>query len=60
MNTTLLVRVDGSDTAEAESYWLFVSDTTGEPVIRSIGHYHDTFRRTADGWKMSHRKISPG
>jgi hypothetical protein len=61
VNTTLLVRVDGSDTAEAESYWLFIGDTnTGAPKLRGIGHYHDTFRRTPDGWKMSYRRISPG
>jgi hypothetical protein len=61
VNTTLLVRVDGSDTAEAESYWLFIGDTnTAEPKLRGIGHYQDTFRRTPDGWKMANRKIRPG
>jgi hypothetical protein len=61
VNTTLLVRVDGSDTAHAESYWLFIGDTnTAEPKLRGIGHYEDTFRRTPDGWKMANRKIRPG
>ncbi len=61
VNTTLAVRVDGSDTAEAESYWMFVGATdTGEPKVRGIGHYLDTFRRTPDGWKLARRRITPG
>jgi 3-phenylpropionate/cinnamic acid dioxygenase small subunit len=61
VNTTLAVRVDGSDTAEAESYWLFVAETnSAEPKVRGIGHYRDTFRRTRDGWKMARREIIPG
>jgi 3-phenylpropionate/cinnamic acid dioxygenase small subunit len=61
VNTTLAVRVDGSDTAEAESYWMFVGDTnTGAPQVRGIGHYHDQFRRTPEGWKLARRTITPG
>jgi 3-phenylpropionate/cinnamic acid dioxygenase small subunit len=60
VNTTLAVRVDGSDTAEAESYWLFVGDTLGTPVVRSIGHYHDRFARTPGGWKLAFRQITTG
>lgn len=61
VNTTLAVRVDGSDTAEAESYWIFVGATdTDSPQLRGIGHYHDQFRRTPDGWKLARRTITPG
>jgi 3-phenylpropionate/cinnamic acid dioxygenase small subunit len=61
VNTTLAVRVDGTDTAEAESYWMFVGDTTSAaPVVRGIGRYHDTFRRTPAGWKLARRRIVPG
>ncbi len=61
VNMTLAVRADGSDTAEAESHWLFVKATdTAEPRIAGMGRYHDTFRRTNDGWKLSHRRILPG
>lgn len=60
VNTTLAVRVDGSDTAEAESYWLFVGDTLGAPVVRAIGHYHDRFARTPEGWKLASRQITTG
>jgi SnoaL-like domain len=61
LNTTLAVRVDGSDTAEAESYWLFIGDgNTGEPRLRGVGCYRDTFRRTPSGWKLARRQIIPG
>jgi ketosteroid isomerase-like protein len=60
VNTTLAVRVDGSDTAEAESYWLFVGDTLGAPIVRAIGHYHDRFARTPEGWKLASRQITTG
>jgi len=61
LNTTLAVRVDGSDTAEADSYWLFIGDSqTGEPHLRGVGCYHDTFRRTPSGWKLARRQIVPG
>ena len=61
VNTTLAVRVDGSDSAEAESYWMFVTGTdTAEPQVRGIGLYQDTFQRTAEGWKLSRRRILPG
>ncbi len=61
VNTTLAVRVDGSDTAHAESYWMFVTATdTEEPQIHGIGRYHDTLRRTPDGWKLACRRIFPG
>jgi 3-phenylpropionate/cinnamic acid dioxygenase small subunit len=60
VNTTLAVRVHDHETAEAESYWLFVTDTTGEPQVRSIGHYLDRFVRTDEGWKFASRQITTG
>jgi 3-phenylpropionate/cinnamic acid dioxygenase small subunit len=60
VNTTLAVRVDGSDTAEAESYWLFVGDTVDTPVLRAMGHYLDRFTRTPEGWKLAFRQITTG
>jgi ketosteroid isomerase-like protein len=57
VNTTLWVDVDGSDTATAHSYWLYVHDGDGsEPAVRSLGRYHDTFSRTPTGWKLAHRR----
>ena len=60
VNTTLAVTVHDDDTAEAESYWLFIGDTDSQPVLRAIGHYRDQFRRTDEGWKLSHRQITNG
>lgn len=58
--TTLGVRVDGSDEAGADSYWQFVGDTTAVPTVRLMGHYHDTFRRTPEGWRLATRGITFG
>jgi 3-phenylpropionate/cinnamic acid dioxygenase small subunit len=57
MNTTMWVAVDGSDTAEAHSYFLFIQHTDATPTVSMVGHYHDTLRRTSDGWKLAHRRI---
>lgn len=59
MNTTSWVEVDGSDVATAHSYFVFVREASTSPVVALTGRYHDTFRRTPDGWKMSHRRIRP-
>jgi hypothetical protein len=58
VNTTLAVRVRGEAEADAESYWLFVSGQ-GEPLVRKIGRYQDRYRRTAGGWKLAHRIVTP-
>jgi uncharacterized protein (TIGR02246 family) len=57
--TTVAVTVDG-DQAVAESYWQFYTATDTTPALRSMGKYRDTFRRTADGWRLRHRRISTG
>jgi uncharacterized protein (TIGR02246 family) len=54
------VHVDGSDTATARSYYVFIRDTKGTPTIATLGFYNDTFTRTADGWKIARRDITPG
>jgi uncharacterized protein (TIGR02246 family) len=58
--TTQAVRFEGTDSAVSDAYFLFVADTTGAPVIRLIGHYHDLFRREQGGWKLARRQITPG
>ncbi|GAA0957160.1 nuclear transport factor 2 family protein [Actinocorallia libanotica] len=54
--TTLEVTPTGEDAATARSYWLLVAggDTT---ACRMVGEYHDTLRRTPDGWRISRRKV---
>ncbi|MGI8335553.1 nuclear transport factor 2 family protein [Actinomadura scrupuli] len=56
---TVTVTVDG-DQAVAESYWQFYADTATAPALRSMGHYRDTFRRTARGWRLARREITSG
>jgi ketosteroid isomerase-like protein len=69
VNTTLWVEVDDEDNARAESYWMYLTNANGgsaggygagaasTPVVQMTGRYRDTFRRTADGWKMTTRTI---
>jgi 3-phenylpropionate/cinnamic acid dioxygenase small subunit len=58
--STLAVHTDGSDVASSDSYWLFFGNTTSAPAVQLMGHYHDTMRRTPDGWKLARREISFG
>jgi 3-phenylpropionate/cinnamic acid dioxygenase small subunit len=58
--TTIAVSVDGSDTATSDAYFLAFGDTTTAPNVKLMGHYHDTFRRTPDGWKLARRQITVG
>lgn len=58
--TTVAVDVGSGGTATADSFWLFVGDTTTQPVIRSIGRYHDRFHRSDAGWQLAHRVITVG
>jgi uncharacterized protein (TIGR02246 family) len=57
--TTVAVSVT-SDTAAADSYWQFYCATATAPVLRSMGSYRDTFRRTAAGWRLARRQITTG
>jgi 3-phenylpropionate/cinnamic acid dioxygenase small subunit len=58
--TTVAVAVDGSDTAAADSYLLFCVDTASSPTVQLICHYHDSFERGADGWRLAKRQIALG
>lgn len=57
--STVSVAVEG-DRAVAESYWQFFVDTATAPVLRSMGAYRDTFRRTGRGWLLAERLITAG
>ena len=58
LNTTLWVRIDSSEEAYAESYFVFI-DTNTDPVeVKLTGRYRDSFRLTADGWKLHQRVIN--
>jgi len=58
VNTTLSVSVHDDDTAEADSYFVLVNGRQPVGVLR-VGHYHDTFRRTPEGWKLAYRIVTP-
>jgi SnoaL-like domain len=57
--TTVWVKVEDS-AAAALSTWLLIVDADTNPLIRDIGTYTDTLRRTSDGWKLVTRKVSQG
>lgn len=58
--TVLAVDVDGADTAGADSYWMYLNHTDTAPALQSMGQYHDSLVRTAQGWKLAHRQIILG
>jgi hypothetical protein len=55
----LHVTVNG-DTATAVSYFLFLADTTGTPVVRVFGVYTDELVRTPEGWRIRSRTSRAG
>jgi 3-phenylpropionate/cinnamic acid dioxygenase small subunit len=57
--STVAVTLNG-DSAVAESYWQFFTDTGTAPRVQSIGHYRDTFSRTPQGWRLARRQITLG
>ena len=57
--STVAVTVEG-DEAIAESCWQFYTGTGDRPVLASMGTYHDTFRRTPEGWLLAERVVRPG
>ena len=58
VNTALWIDLDGTDTATAHSYFAYIRDADTTPTLGLAGRYRDTFRRTAQGWKLAHRSVS--
>lgn len=67
VSSNIAVRVTGPDTAEGLSYFTLyrhlgekprVPDLDNQPVI--LGQYTDAFVRTADGWRIKHRRADVG
>jgi uncharacterized protein (TIGR02246 family) len=58
--TTIAVDVDGTDTATSDAYFLAYANTTTSPTVNVMGHYHDTWSRTDEGWKLARRQITFG
>jgi 3-phenylpropionate/cinnamic acid dioxygenase small subunit len=55
--TTTMIELDGNE-ASGRSVFHYYTHTNATPVLAIMGVYEDKFRRTEQGWKMSHRKIN--
>ncbi len=55
--TNLVVRVGDDDSAEADSYYVWIIEADVAPRVAAIGRYQDQFRRTDTGWKLAHRRF---
>jgi 3-phenylpropionate/cinnamic acid dioxygenase small subunit len=58
--TTVTVTVDGSESASADSYFLFYQNTPTAPTLFNMGWYHDGFAREGDRWRLARRDITLG
>ena len=58
-NTTVRI-VEDDTTATADSYFLFVRDTTTSPAVQHVGRYHDEFRYSDGTWRLARRQIQVG
>ena len=43
------------DEAVADSYFLVYADSKSAPILQTMGHYRDEFRREAGGWRIACR-----
>jgi 3-phenylpropionate/cinnamic acid dioxygenase small subunit len=59
--TTVAVDVDvDAGRATSRSVFLFFTDASTTPTLRTMGRYRDELRRTTGGWKLAHRTIHFG
>jgi 3-phenylpropionate/cinnamic acid dioxygenase small subunit len=58
--TTVSVQVLNDDEATSDSYFLFYQNTTTAPTLFNMGHYHDTFVRQGNVWRLARRDITLG
>jgi 3-phenylpropionate/cinnamic acid dioxygenase small subunit len=58
--TTIEIAGQTDDEAQVVSYYLFYTNTKGEPKLATIGRYDDVFRNTESGWQLEHRVIRAG
>lgn len=55
--TDFVVDVEG-DTARSRCYLIAVNNAAA-PIVSTTAVYDDVLRRTADGWRFVHRKVTP-
>jgi hypothetical protein len=58
VTSDFVVTVEGDD-ATARCYLIAVNAKTSPPSILTTAVYDDVLRRTADGWRFVHRKVTP-
>jgi hypothetical protein len=58
VTSDFVVTVDG-DEATARCYLVAVNAKTTPPSILTTAVYDDVLRRTPDGWRFVHRKVTP-
>ena len=58
VTSDFVVTVDGDD-ATARCYLIAVNAKTTPPSILTTAVYDDVLRRTTDGWRFVHRKVTP-
>ena len=44
--------------AKARTYYVLMDVNASPPSMIGSGYYMDEFKRTADGWKISHRTLN--
>jgi hypothetical protein len=52
------VDIDGDD-ARARCYLIAVNNAASPPIISTTAVYEDVLRRTPDGWRFVHRRVTP-
>jgi hypothetical protein len=55
--TDFVVEVDGDD-ARSRCYLIAVNNSAA-PIVSTTAVYEDVLRRTTDGWRFVHRKVTP-
>ena len=55
--TDFVIDLDG-DEARARCYLVLINNA-GTPAVSVTAVYDDVLRRTADGWRFVHRKVTP-
>lgn len=60
--TNVMVEVTGEDRATGTCYLTAYVQAPGDETLSLpavMGEYHDEFRRTAEGWRITHRHFQP-
>jgi 3-phenylpropionate/cinnamic acid dioxygenase small subunit len=58
--TNVSVTIDGPDSAVADSYFMFVRNTSAVPSILNMGSYRDRFVCQDGTWRLARREITFG